>query len=315
MEHNPKCTRERTSCRGRVKDVLSLTNVDHYASASKIDTYVAERDVILTYVLKILDDVGLLKRLAFKGGTCLKKVYYGKTTRFSEDLDFTLLGSSDVKQLKQSLKQMLDNKEYHGIRFEFKDEHTNEQGYGVEIEYVHEWHSDAFDLEISYRENPALPVEPQLLENELYFQYLDFERFKVPSMHREELMAEKIRAAFQRRRARDIYDLYRYSQSSYNKGLVKTLAVIKCWNVRDPFNPNLLLNKIENERYKWDDLERLVRPNQMINKKKLVSETVKNYSYLTDMSDELKQIISDSKKHAQSARVEKILSSLTAKAA
>jgi len=66
--------------------LLSLTNIDHYANASQIDTYVAERDVVLTYVLKILDDARLLDKLAFKGGTCLKKVYYGKTTRFSEKL-------------------------------------------------------------------------------------------------------------------------------------------------------------------------------------------------------------------------------------
>lgn len=85
--------------------------------------------------------------------------------------------------------------------------------------------------------------------------------------------------------------------------------------MRDPFNPSLLLNKIENEKYKWDDLERLVRPNQMINEKKLVSETVKNYSYLTDLNDKLEQIINDSKKHAQSAKVEKLLNSLAAKAA
>lgn len=160
--------------------MLSLTNVDHYASASKIDTYVAERDVVLTYVLKILDDAGLLKRLAFKGGTCLKKIYYGKTTRFSEDLDFTLLDSSDVNQIKQSLRQVLDNREYHGIKFAFKDDHTNEQGYGVEIEYSHDWHSAIFDLEISYRENPALPVESLPLQDEVYFQYLDFENSMYP---------------------------------------------------------------------------------------------------------------------------------------
>lgn len=50
--------------------------VDHYAQASGVDALVAERDVVLTYVLKILSE-NLSGRLAFKGGTCLKKVYIG----------------------------------------------------------------------------------------------------------------------------------------------------------------------------------------------------------------------------------------------
>lgn len=294
--------------------MLSLTNIDHYANASQIDTYVAERDVVLTYVLKILDDARLLDKLAFKGGTCLKKVYYGKTTRFSEDLDFTSLDPNSSEQLKKSLKELFHNKKYYDITFEIKDDHTTTQGtvvsYGAVVQYTHDWHSDRFDFEVSYREKPALTVSPLSLQDELYFKFVEFDRFKVPSLHREELMAEKIRAAFQRLRPRDVYDLHRYSQSAYDKDLVRSLTVIKCWNVRDPFNPESLLQRIQSERYKWDDLKRLVRPNQMVNEKKLVSETVKNYSYLTDVNSELKQIIDDSRKHKLAARVEKILNGL-----
>ena len=39
--------------------MLPQVTVDHYASGMRIDTFVAERDVVLTYVLKILDDVGV----------------------------------------------------------------------------------------------------------------------------------------------------------------------------------------------------------------------------------------------------------------
>ena len=299
--------------------MLSLTNVEHYANASQIDTYVAERDVVLTYVLKILDDARLIDKLAFKGGTCLKKVYYGKTTRFSEDLDFTSLDPDGSERLKKSLKQLFDSKKYYDITFEIKDDHTTTQGtvvsYGAVIQYTHDWQSAQFDFEVSYREKPALVVESLPLQDEIYFKYIEFDRFKVPSLHREELMAEKIRAAFQRLRPRDVYDLHKYSQSAYNRDLVRSLAVIKCWNVHDPFNPELLLQRIKGEKYKWDDLKRLVRPNQMVNEKKLVSETVKSYSYLTDVNSDLKQIIDDSKKHKLAAKVDKVLKSITAKAA
>lgn len=65
--------------------------VDLYARNSGVrDKLVAERDVVLTYALRALEDAGVSKHLAFKGGTCLRKMVFGSTGRFSEDLDFTL---------------------------------------------------------------------------------------------------------------------------------------------------------------------------------------------------------------------------------
>ena len=95
--------------------MLPQVTVDHYASGMRIDTFVAERDVVLTYVLKILDDVGLLQKLAFKGGICLKKIYYARVTRFSEDLDFTSLDSDDPNRFTRKLAETSDAKEYYDI--------------------------------------------------------------------------------------------------------------------------------------------------------------------------------------------------------
>lgn len=65
--------------------------VDLYARNSGLrDKLVAERDVVLTYALRALSDDGVMNHLAFKGGTCLRKLIFGSTGRFSEDLDFTL---------------------------------------------------------------------------------------------------------------------------------------------------------------------------------------------------------------------------------
>ena len=65
--------------------------VDLYARNSGLrDKLVAERDVVLTYALRALNDTGVMNHLAFKGGTCLRKTMFGSSGRFSEDLDFTL---------------------------------------------------------------------------------------------------------------------------------------------------------------------------------------------------------------------------------
>lgn len=67
--------------------------VDRYAHQSGVkDQLVAEREVVLTYALHAMSDANVLDLLAFKGGTCLRKIIFGSTGRFSEDLDFTLRG-------------------------------------------------------------------------------------------------------------------------------------------------------------------------------------------------------------------------------
>jgi hypothetical protein len=51
-----------------------------------------EKDLWITYILRELQSLDELKYLAFKGGSCLVKVYLGYY-RFSEDIDLTWFGS------------------------------------------------------------------------------------------------------------------------------------------------------------------------------------------------------------------------------
>jgi len=79
--------------------------VNLYAVGSKVDLLVAERDIVLTYLLKILHDEGFLKTLTFKGGTALRKIYIGDIGRFSEDLDFTGMNFSNHLDFLESLNK------------------------------------------------------------------------------------------------------------------------------------------------------------------------------------------------------------------
>jgi len=102
--------------------MLSKKHVTFYARSSRVPLDVAEKDVVLTYVLKILSDT-ILPRLAFKGGTCLKKVYFGNVGRFSMDLDFT---SSNISlgELKQELRQTLHKRNHYDVEFEIVEENV-----------------------------------------------------------------------------------------------------------------------------------------------------------------------------------------------
>ncbi len=70
--------------------MLTQTQVRRYSAQCGLrDMMIAEKEVVLTFLLQLLSQHGILDRLAFKGGTCLRKMFIGSQGRFSTDLDFT----------------------------------------------------------------------------------------------------------------------------------------------------------------------------------------------------------------------------------
>jgi len=291
--------------------MLSKKHVTFYARSSRVPLDVAERDVVLTYVLKILSDT-ILPRLAFKGGTCLKKMYFGNVGRFSMDLDFT---SSNISlgELKQELRQTLHKRNHYDVEFEIVEENVRTafdvgvESYLAIIRYAHSWNAGEFTLEVSYREEPLLPFQEVLLYDEMYFRFCEFSRFAVRCLQKEELLAEKLRAAFQRLRARDLYDLYLFSGRPFDKDIVRQLVVVKCWNVREPFNPDALLSSISEGKYDWDDLQRLVRRGDLPSEEIVTKKVIGEYAFLKDLDRDLLRIVNDSKAHKEKKLVTEIL--------
>jgi len=81
---------------------------------------VAEREVILTYALQLLSESGMLRNLAFKGGTCIRKMQLGISGRFSMDLDFTALKRRKPDDFVLDMMEVL-NCEFHGITFRLEE--------------------------------------------------------------------------------------------------------------------------------------------------------------------------------------------------
>ena len=292
--------------------MLERKHVAFYARSSRVREEVAEREIILTYVLRILSD-SILPQLAFKGGTCLKKMYFGKTGRFSMDLDFTSV-SIKLEELRNKLKRSLHNKTVYGIDFKIIEENVGSESYLAVVRYAHAWNPGSeFELQVSYREQPVLPTVELPLFEEMYFKFCEFQSFSVGCMQKEELLAEKIRAAFQRVRSRDLYDLYLFAKRHFDKDVVKTLAVIKCWSARDPFNPEVLLNRVVKADYDWEDLQRLVRRGSLPSQEDVLKTVLKNYAFLKDLNELLLKIVGDSKAHGENELVARLLSDLRAR--
>ena len=67
-----------------------------------------------------------------------------------------------------------------------------------------------------------------------YFKMLEFKPVAVPSLAFEEAVAEKIRAASQRSKIRDLYDLSEIAVRALDHDLIRSLAVLKLWDSNGP---------------------------------------------------------------------------------
>ncbi|MBI4669240.1 MAG: nucleotidyl transferase AbiEii/AbiGii toxin family protein [Elusimicrobia bacterium] len=273
---------------------------DLFAAGSQVSLDIAEREITLTYVLKILEDAGFLKTLIFKGGTCLRKCVYGKETRFSMDLDFTSATTLEPEDVILELVSVF-SKPAHGLSFEVdaKDFYAAEDklSCGAIIQYKHPWAEGKFKLDLSLREKSSLEPVAITLKPQAYFKHLEFKPFPVACLQFEELLAEKIRAAYQRARARDLYDLVRIAENPLNIGLIKTLVVIKCWNVRDVFDPEAFFRKLKSGKYDWDGLKQLVRRGEKINPEKMIETCEKRYQILRRLTADEARLAADAKRH------------------
>lgn len=188
--------------------------VDLYARNSGLrDKLVAERDVVLTYALRALLDAGLMDHLAFKGGSCLRKLIFGSAGRFSEDLDFTLATHEEDDDVLVPLVEAF-NREHYGITFTFDEYYKTDDdtSFGGDVLYQHASNDTGrFRLQVSLREHPTLPVVAKGMRHQAYFGHLEFDLFEVRSLEAIEMIAEKVRAAFQRAKVRDLYDLHRFA--------------------------------------------------------------------------------------------------------
>src|SRR2546421_8659121 len=102
--------------------MLTQTQVRRYSTQSGLrDMMIAEKEVVLTFLLQLLSERGILNRLAFKGGTCLRKMFIGSQGRFSTDLDFTGIDKHDHEEIVLEMMGAFEQA-FHGIQFIIPDD-------------------------------------------------------------------------------------------------------------------------------------------------------------------------------------------------
>jgi predicted nucleotidyltransferase component of viral defense system len=173
----------------------------------------------------------------------LAKVFVGSQGRFSTDLDFTGIEEHDHEDAILEMMAAFEQ-EFHGIQFSIPDESYYETvdglSWGVHPVYVHDWNGGGSEikLQISRRETPTLPTESRRQIEQSYFQHLPFGPADINCLAFAEIIAEKIRACYQRNKARDIYDLGVFATRPLDQALIRRLVVLKLWQARDSSIPN-----------------------------------------------------------------------------
>jgi predicted nucleotidyltransferase component of viral defense system len=181
----------------------------------RIPESVLERDYCLAWFLVGLSRAPLRELLAFKGGTALKRCYFGDY-RFSEDLDFTMTSEVPFGTIRDGLdpifKEVL---QASGIAFRFAQEdrqpHTNSHTFYLGYEGpLPARAATQVKVDITIRERLVRPLEQQPVVRG-YDEYDDLPggaTVRVYSL--EEIVVEKIVALGDRARnePRDLYDAW-----------------------------------------------------------------------------------------------------------
>jgi predicted nucleotidyltransferase component of viral defense system len=281
--------------------MLTQPQVQRYAIESGLrDIMIAEKEVVLTLLLQLLSERVILDRLAFKGGTCLRKIFVGSQGRFSTDLDFTGIGEHDHEEIILDMMQAFEQP-FHGIQFAILDEgyYETQDGlsWGVNPTYSHDWNASGVSeikLQISRRETPTLPTERRTQIEQSYFKLLPFAPAEINCLALLEILAEKIRACYQRNKARDIYDLSMFATRPLDQALIRRLVVLKLWQAQDIFDPARLMQKFEDGRdFDWDDLRQLLNRAVVIDRDKISSDCVRGFGFLANLTDDERTLAGD----------------------
>ncbi len=158
------------------------------------------------------------KELLFKGGTAL--FFTENLNRFSEDLDFTLNGSIPLEGIMSGVVSDLN---YLGIVSSGKTMSDNGLGLSLRIASQGPLFSGPKTtvytrIDVSKRPDVFLEASVKTLKP----MYSDLPEFSLAVLNPSEIIAEKIRAIYSRKQARDVYDLY----FLFEKGIRSSLDII-----------------------------------------------------------------------------------------
>ena len=180
-----------------------------------------EQDLILSRALvEIYQVASLAAGLAFRGGTALHKLFLQPPSRYSEDIDLVQVAPGPIGRTLDALKEVLDpwlgsprRKQKEGrvnLIYRVKSEDQPPLPIRIKIEINSREHFTELGL-----------IEVPLEVNSRWYKG----SARVTTYELEELLGTKLRALYQRKKGRDLFDLW-HALSSRE---VKPEMVVRCF--------------------------------------------------------------------------------------
>lgn len=164
-----------------------------------------EQDLVISRALIDMFNHPLLKsELAFRGGTALQKCFYETATRYSEDIDCVQITSNPIGPVFDALREVLEPwlgkpkvKQGHGratliYKFESTEPSNSKMSLKVEINTREHYNFLGLIGKSFYLDSPWYSGNCQIQTYQL-----------------DELLGTKLRALFQRKKGRDLFDMAR----------------------------------------------------------------------------------------------------------
>lgn len=227
-----------------------------FAQAPWPNTAQVEQDLIITRALvEIFNNTLLHSHLVFRGGTALTKLFLKSSLRYSEDIDLVQFQKGPIGPLMTELHNTLDPwlgkpkyKQTQGrvtLYYRFETENAPIKRMKLKIEINTREHGS--ELEILEM--------PFLIDNGWFSGETTIKTYALA-----ELIGTKLRALYQRRKGRDLFDLY---QVLIQNPTLDTSQVVQCFQnylqkdglsvSRAEFEENMH-HKLENTLFREDIL-------------------------------------------------------------
>ncbi len=180
-----------------------------------------EQDLILSRaVVALFSDPAASKLLAFRGGTALHKIHLAPAARYSEDIDLVQVEAGPAKPMFGAVRRCLDP--WLG------KPKTKTKRNGVQLFYSFETEVEPVrrmrvKVEVNTREHFSelgLVTMPFPVESEWFSGTAEVTTYGV-----DELLGTKLRALYQRKKGRDVFDLWH----AFERGGVDADTIVRCF--------------------------------------------------------------------------------------
>ncbi|NCD10613.1 MAG: nucleotidyl transferase AbiEii/AbiGii toxin family protein [Negativicutes bacterium] len=162
-----------------------------------------EQDLIISRsLIELFNDAYLSSHLAFRGGTALHKLYLNPQVRYSEDLDLVQIYAEPIKE---TIEHIRDTLSFLGVPVIKQKANNNTLVFRMESEFAPVV-PIRLKVEMNCREHFSvlgLTHSSFSVDNSWYSGSAQITIYKL-----DELLGTKLRALYQRKKGRDLFDLY-----------------------------------------------------------------------------------------------------------